>query len=120
MSPDEQKLRKLAGDRAYERGAVYARQGRVQLDPDATRGARAIVRGTDDYETEIRVTARARFGAATVPLRKMALSASISSRSPSSLDPTARAHVKRSSGPIHHPTWPNSSAGRAPISSPHG
>ena len=46
-------IRRLAGDRSYQRGVEYYRHGHVKsFEEDAGR-VRAVVRGNDDYTVEL-------------------------------------------------------------------
>ncbi|HZF31754.1 MAG TPA: SWIM zinc finger family protein [Gammaproteobacteria bacterium] len=53
MNLDDATLRDLAGDRSFERGADYARRGRVRLEQNDERRLRAEVHGQQRYRVEI-------------------------------------------------------------------
>lgn len=46
-------VRRLAGERSYERGLDYYRHGHVESLEDRADGIRAVVRGTQDYRVEL-------------------------------------------------------------------
>lgn len=55
---DEQVLRTVVGEVVFERGARYAREGRIRLLGHDSTGAAAIVTGTSDYDVQIETAQR--------------------------------------------------------------